>query len=183
MPGADCNAAASAWGRPAAAGADRTRLFVARQLLINQGPCSCSRCRARSHSRRAAPADQRGRQPEHRETVPGLPGRLQRGGCGIHRGFAQNRLQASHRPRTSSTAAINPRHGRQLNVSCRSRKQIQSGADTSLGGSSVCSSQRRNPMMNLMTCRKVIGTHRSPIAPELIDGQNGYWFRSTNKTS
>ena len=27
--------------------------------------------------------------------------------------------------------------------------------------------------MNLMTCRKVIGTHRSPIALELIDGQNG----------
>ena len=27
--------------------------------------------------------------------------------------------------------------------------------------------------MNLMTCRKVIGTHRSPIAPELIDGHNG----------
>ena len=100
-------------------------LFVTRQLLMNQGPLQLQPLQG---SDRAAIEQLQlirgGRQPEHRKTVPGLPGRLQRGGRGVYRGFAQDRLQACHGPRTRSTTAINPRQSGQLHVSCRTRQQI-----------------------------------------------------------
>ena len=61
MPGADCNAAASAWGRPAAAGADRTRPVRHAPALDEPGaPPAAAAAGLRSRCNRAAPADPRG---------------------------------------------------------------------------------------------------------------------------